>query len=125
MVEEKEYAIYMGKLMEIWPFRAVGGRKHRVSNESMGVSSRKVDMRVESLIMPLLRGNSGNVQVDRHEMLYADRQMESRAKIIRHIFTTFCNMEQSQMLLYHTVRIRSEMSPQIKITVEKFNDRII
>ena len=85
VVEKKEWANYMGKLKEIWPFRAVGGRKHRVSNESMGVSSRKVDMRVESLIMPLLRGNSGNVQVDGLELLYADRQMDSRAKIIRHI----------------------------------------
>jgi len=68
VVDKKEWANYMGKLKEIWPFRAVGGRKHRVSNESMEVSSRKADMRVESLIMSLLRGNSGNVQVDRHEL---------------------------------------------------------
>ena len=115
----------MGKLKEIWPFRDVGGRKHRVSIESMGVSSRKVDMRVVSLILVLLRVNSGNVQVDRCELLHADRQTDSREKIKRHIFTTFSCMERSQMLLYHMLKIRSEISPQIKITEEKFKDRII
>jgi len=44
VVGKKEWGNYMGKLKEIWPFRAVGGRKQRVSIESMGRSSRKVDV---------------------------------------------------------------------------------
>jgi hypothetical protein len=55
VVEKKEWANYMRKLKEIWLFRAMGGRKQMVSNESMGVSSRKVDVQVVSLIMALLR----------------------------------------------------------------------
>jgi hypothetical protein len=102
VVEKNEWANYMGKLKEIWPFRAVGGRKKRVSNESMGVSSRKVDMQVMSLRMSLLRVNSGNVLVDRCELLIADRDTDSTANTIGHVFTAFCSMERSQMLLYHS-----------------------